>query len=291
MKDKTKGVILMLISALFFALMASAVKWTEDLPLMQKIFFRDTIGFIVSVILIKKSRIPFKGNNVPFLILRSLIGFSAIVLYFYAISKLYLADASILENTNPFFIILFSFIFLKENIKKYQIATLVIGFLGALLVIKPQFNYTIVPSIMGLASGVFAGAAYTIVRYLSKTDYPQTIIFYFTATSLLITLPFLFMGHFIAPTLIQWIGLICIALSAATAQFLITNAYRYAPASELSIYNYTQILFALFLGMLFWSEIPDLLSLTGGVLIVLSGYINYRYSRDKQPIEQTLESR
>lgn len=268
----------MILASLFFALMASAVKFSGDMPLMQKVFFRNLFAFFVALFMMIKKGESFKGNSLPFLGLRAVLGLLGVILYFFAISNLVLADASILNNTSPFFVILFSFFFLKEPIKKIQVPTLLLAFLGAILVIKPQFNYTIIPSILGLASGMFAGGAYVVVRYLRKTDSPQTVVFYFSLMSILISLPFLLMGHYVSPTPMQWLGLIGVGFFATFAQFLITYAYRYAPAGELSIYNYMQILFTLLLGLAFWSEVPDLLSILGGALIVLAGYINYRFS-------------
>jgi drug/metabolite transporter (DMT)-like permease len=286
MTDKIKGAILIILGVLFFALMNSSVKFLGDLPLMQKVFFRNLFAFITALILLIKHKQSLKGKNYTFLVLRSIFGYLGLILNFYAISKLYLADASILQNTNPFFVILFSLIFLKEPFRKHVIPTLFFAFLGAILVIKPQFNYSILPSMAGLGAGIMSGASYCTVRYLSKIESPQTIIFYFAGISTLITLPFLFIGQYIPPTPIQWMGLIFIGICGTVAQFFITNGYRYAPASELSIYNYTQILFTLLLGMIFWSEIPDLLSILGGVLIILAGYINYRNSRQEK-IEQS----
>lgn len=280
MTDKNKGVFCIIIASLFFALMASFVKLTGDLPLMQKVLFRNLVAFIVALIILIKKGESLIGKNIPFLFLRSVFGYLGIILNFYAISKLYLADATILQNTNPFFIIIFSILFLNEPLKKYQVPTIILAFIGALLVIKPQFNYTIIPSISGLASGLFVGAAYVTVRHLNKTNSPETIVFYFSSFSVLMTLPFLFMGQYVTPSPAQWIGLICIGVFGAISQFFITNAYRYAPASEISIYNYFQIIFTVLLGLL-WKEIPDFLCLLGSILIIGAGYINYTFSNKK----------
>lgn len=284
MTNRTKGTLLMLIATLSFALMATTVKWTGNLPLMQKVFFRNAVALMVTLIISVKKGEPIKGHNRPFLLLRSILGFLGLLLYFFGLSNLYLADASILNNTSPFFVIVFSLFFLKEPIKKVQIPALILAFLGAGLVIKPQFNYSVIPSLLGLSSGMFAGGAYVVVRYLRKTDTPQTIIFYFSAVSVIISFPFLFMGHFIPPTPLQWVGLLAIGLFAAFGQFALTYAYGFAPAGELTIYKYAEILFTLMLGVILWSEVPDIFSMLGGVLIVGAGYLNYHYSQKEQDI-------
>lgn len=285
MPNKKKGVLFMIIAALFFSLMSASVKLAGDLPLMQKVFFRNLVAFFVALFTLKRNGRSIKGNNLPFLTLRGILGYLGVVFNFYAISNLYLADASILNNTSPFFVIIFSFLFLREPIKKFQIPTLVLAFLGAILVIKPQFNYTFLSSTSGLASGMFAGGAYCVLRYLRDYDTPETIVFYFSAISMIITFPSLIFGKYITPTTIQWISLLGAGAFAAIAQFLITNAYRYAPAGQLSIYNYMQILFALLWGLLFWNETPDLFSIFGAIIIVGAAYINYRCTRQETSIE------
>src|SRR5690554_3642169 len=168
MTDKTKGILLIILGAVFFGFMNTCVKLAGDLPIMQKVFFRNFFALIFSFIILIKHGDPIKSRNIKFILIRSILGYLGIVTNVYAISRLILADANILQNTNPFFIIIFSVLFLREPLKKYHIPTLLIALLGAGLVIKPQFNYTIIPSLVGLAAGMFAGGAYTSVRYLSK---------------------------------------------------------------------------------------------------------------------------
>lgn len=278
MSDKMKGMIFIMSAALSFSLTDSLVKFSGDLPLMQKVFFRNLIALIIVSLSIIKNKQSIIGKNIPALMLRSVFGYLSVIFSFYAISNLLLADTSILQNTSPFFAIIFSLLFLKEPFRKHLVPTLILAFLGAFLVIKPQFNYTIIPSLAALTSGILSGAVFCTIRHLGKTDHPRTIVFWFSAISLLITLPFLFMGQYVAPSPAQWMVLVLIGVCGTLGQFFMTNGYRYAPASELSIYNYTQILFTLIIGMVFWGEFPDFLSLFGGFLILLAACINYRYS-------------
>jgi len=282
MSDKAKGIIFIILGAVFFGFMNTCFKLVGDLPTMQKVFFRNFFAFILSFILLVRKGEQIRSKNFKFVLLRSILGYLGIVTNVYAVSKLMLADANILLNTNPFFIIVFSVLCLKEPLKRYHIPTLLLALLGAVLVIKPQFNYTIIPSLIGLSAGMFAGSAYTTVRYLSKYDNPQIIVVYFSGISVLITIPFLIFGPYIPPTPLQWLILLGVGIFGTIAQFFITYAYRYAPASELSIYNYAQILVTLLLGMIIWHEIPDVLSISGGALIVLAGYINYAYSKREE---------
>lgn len=275
-EDRNKGIILILLSALFFALMAATVKYLGDMPVVEKIFFRNLVGVIVAFFILKKKNRPIKGNNMKFILLRSLTGLLGIAAYFYALSKIYLADAVILNKMSPFFVVLLAALFLNEKIKRPQFIALILAIVGAAFVIKPRFDYTVVPALIGLLSAFLAGSSYTIIRHLKDTDYPETIVFYFALFSTLAMIPFLLTGQFIMPTFPEWIALLFLGGFATIAQLLMTNAYHFAPAGELSIYSYSNIIFSTIIGLAVWGEIPDILSILGGLLIIGAGLVNYR---------------
>jgi drug/metabolite transporter (DMT)-like permease len=276
MDDRKKGISLILLSALFFGLMAATVKYLGDMPVVEKIFFRNLIGVVAAFYLVKKKGGSLKGNNTKLLLLRSLTGLLGIAAYFYALSKIYLADAVILNKMSPFFVVVLAAIFLNEKIKKPQFIALVLAIIGAALVIKPRFDYTVLPALIGLLSAFLAGSSYTIIRHLKDTDAPETIVFYFAMISTIAMLPFMLAGQFVMPTGPQMIGLLGLGIFATAGQLLMTNAYHFAPAGELSIYTYSNIIFSAIIGLVIWSEIPDFLSILGGGAIILAGIINYR---------------
>lgn len=278
MENKSKGIILILLSALFFALMATTVKSLDNIPLAEKIFFRNILGFFVALIVIKRKKKSIRGSNLKLLLLRSFLGLSGVACYFYALSRIQLADAVILNKMSPFFVIVLSAIFLGEKIKKVQIISLLLAVIGAVFVIKPEFSSNIIPSIIALSSAIFAGAAYTTIRHLRHTDSAETIVLYFTFISTITMIPFMAMGQFVIPSPSEALGLLILGIFATSAQFLMTNAYRFAPAGELSIYTYTNIVFSTLLGLIIWSEIPDYLSISGAILIIGAGFINYRFN-------------
>ncbi|MTI65284.1 MAG: DMT family transporter [Firmicutes bacterium] len=280
MEDRTKGIVLILFSAFFFALMAATVKSLARIPVAEKIFFRNIFGLFIATYMIVKNKKPILGNNKKFLLLRGIFGMLGMSAYFYALGNMPLADTVILNKMSPFFVMVFSAIFLKEKIKKYQLLSLILAVFGAIFVIKPQFDVTIIPYIIALLSAIFAGSAYTTIRHLRHTDSSETIVFYFTFISTVSMIPFLFNGQFIIPSLKELLGLLALGTVATSAQFLMTNAYRFAPAGELAIYTYTNIVFSTIIGLLIWSEIPDILSIIGGLSIITAGFINY-YSNKK----------
>jgi drug/metabolite transporter (DMT)-like permease len=191
------------------------------------------------------------------------------VMYFYAINNLYLADSAILHKLFPFFVTIFAAIFLKEKLSKIQIPALFVVFLAALFIIKPRFDYSVFPALAGFGTALVSGATYTMVRFLRNREKPATIVFYFSFFSLVVLSLFVLL-EFKTPSTQQWIFLLLIGIFGAIGQFSLTYAYRYGKASEIAIYNYSNIIFAALLGFLLWQEIPDLLSILGGLIIIIS---------------------
>ena len=276
MQNKTKSLVFILLSSLSFAFMSVVVKDLKDVPVMEKVFFRNLVSLIITLFVIRsfKSEIWGRAENRKFLILRSLFGLSGVLLYFYAISNMNLADSSMLNKISPFFVTLFAILYLKEKVYSQQIVALVFVFGAAMLIIKPRFDLSVLPSLSGFLSAISAGAAYTVVRFLGiRKEKPKTIIFYFSLISVIAILPFVVMDFHI-PTVNEFFKLVLIGCFAAGGQFGLTYAYKYAKASEVSIFNYTNILFAGVLGYVFWREIPDTLSLIGSAIIIgISIYI------------------
>jgi len=278
---KQKGIIYILLSALFFSIMAASVKSVPDLPLSEKIFFRNFVGLVAVFFTVVRMKIPLKVHNPRLMLMRALLGLTGVGLYYAALELLPLADAVILNKLSPFFVMIFASFFLKEKIGKYQKLALVIGVLGALLVIKPTFDVSILPALLALLSAAFAGAAYTVIRKLTEYDQPTVIVFYFCLISSVVLVPFMVIEGFVFPNFKELLGLLSIGISALLAQLFMTNAYKYAPASELSVYTYVNIVFSALWGFLLWTEIPDFISIIGGLLIISAAFVNYFSKRMK----------
>ena len=161
--------------------MAANVRLAGNIPLFKKVFFRNFVSLIVTffMILKTKSKILGKMENLKYLLARSLLGLLGIVLYFFAINHLFLADSSMLNKLSTFFITFFAWLFLKEKLSKFQIISLVIVFFSVLLIIKPKLEFSVLPAFAGFFSAMFAGAAYTFVRFLGNREKPATIVFFF----------------------------------------------------------------------------------------------------------------
>ena len=141
MTEKQKGILFIIISAFLFAVMNSFVKLAGDIPPIQKAFFRNAGAFVIAVLVLlkQKNAVKIKMNHLPLLVARALFGTLGIICNFYALTHLNLADASALSKLAPFFVVVFSFIFLKENIKLYQFIAIATAFMASLLIVKPSF--------------------------------------------------------------------------------------------------------------------------------------------------------
>lgn len=188
--NRALGIGCMLISALAFSFMSFFVKMAGDIPNIEKVFFRNSVSMIAALIMIKKAgfnnvKLFGSRSSQPLLILRSLLGVMGVILNFWAINNLILADSTMLNKISPFFVTIFAVLILKEKMSKLQPVVLVLVFLGALLIIKPKFEMSVLPALAGFISAAGAGGAYTIIRFLKDKEAPATIIFYFSLFSVI----------------------------------------------------------------------------------------------------------
>lgn len=280
MKQRYKGIICIIISAFFFAMMSLFVKLSGDLPVFQKSFFRNLVAMIFAAIVLLRSRpkITLDKGDWTGLLLRSFFGTVGVLCNFYAVDHLLLADASILNKLSPFFAVLMGALILGEKLKPFQLGAVICAFCGALLVIKPGSGLVTVPALVGLLGGCAAGTAYTMVRLLGKRGVPGPfIVFFFSAFSCITIGPVMLMDY--APmTGKQLLFLLLAGLSAAAAQFAVTSAYCYAPAREISVFDYSQIIFSALLGFFIFHQLPDVLSWVGYLIILITAIGNFLYN-------------
>lgn len=273
-----KGIFCIIIAGFGFALMSLFVKLSGDLPSMQKGFFRNIIAvFISSIPLIKHwSVINIPRNNTGWLVLisRSVFGTIGLVLNFYAISHISLADSSIIQKLSPFIIIILSYIFFKEEMTRFQVFAIIIAFIGITLIIKPSGNNIIsMGALAALLGALCAGIAYTCVRYLGTHNISgEFIIFFFSSLSSLMLLPYLILDYR-TMTYYQLSMLLLAGISATIGQYGVTFAYKFAAAKNISVFDYSQVLFSGIFGYMFFGEFPDFQSLIGYIIVISVGIV------------------
>ena len=283
--NKSKGILCILFAAFGFSLMSFFVRISGDIPTMEKAFFRNAVAIIASLILLIRSgeKIRIKKGCMGDIFLRCAFGTSGLIANFYAIDKLNIADANMLNKLSPFFAILISIPILKEKGKKIDILAVLVAFLGAMLIIRPSgSNMQLVPALIGLYGGFGAGAAYVFVRKLGKKgERTPIIVLCFSIFSTAVAIPFIAVNY-VPLKPMQLLCLVMAGLSATIGQFGITSAYKYAPAKEISVFDYTQVIFATILGMLFLGELPQAMSFIGYVIIIGVAVLRWKYNLNNE---------
>ncbi|MCR4648222.1 MAG: DMT family transporter [Lachnospiraceae bacterium] len=275
-----KGILCIIAAAFGFSLMTFFIRLSGDLPTMQKAFFRNAFAAIITIVLLIKSKEKFhiKKESWGDLAFRCFFGTSGLICNFYAIDRLGIADANMLNKLSPFFAILLSIPLLKEVPTKLDIIATVIAFIGALFIIKPGGNLSVFPALVGLYGGFGAGVAYAFVRRLGrKGERTPIIVLCFSLFSCMVTAPFLIFD-FHPMSVKQLLCLILAGVFASVGQFGITSAYKFAPAKEISVFDYTQVIFAALLGIIFLKETPGILSIIGYVIIIGMAFIRWNHS-------------
>lgn len=268
---KTQGILLIISSAFCFALMSAMVRLSGDLPTLQKCFFRNlvSIPFAVAILYQEHSNLRQDLKHTPGLLLRAVCGTLGLVCNFYAIDHMLLADASILNRLSPFVTVLLSWLFLKERINRVQLGSILVAFIGALCIIRPGMgSLSSFPALIATLGGIGVGSAMTAVRWLTKKGVNKAlIVFIFSVFSSLLMLPFIVFNY--QPMTWQQLFILLLAGLAATGgQFSITYAYAKAPAREISVFDYTIVIFSALLGFCLFSQIPDFFSWLGYAIII-----------------------
>ncbi len=284
MSNKTKGVLCIITSAFSAALMGMFVRLAGDIPTMQKCLFRNLVSLFMAagLLLASRTKVSLNKGDVKWLFIRATFGTISLLSNFYALDRLMVADANMLNKLSPFFTVIVSVILLKEAIRIPQILCIAAAFVGALFIIKPGGSaMPVFPALIGALGGATAGTAYSIVRLIQKRGVPGPfIVFFFSVFSTVLLLPYALMN--LQPmTGLQVVYMLLAGVFVAISQFAITAAYRFAPAREISIYDYSQIIFSTLLGMIFLHQFPDKWSYLGYVIIISASVAMFLYNGKK----------
>lgn len=276
----------MLISALGFSLMAACVKEVSSfgIPVLEIVAARAIVSGMISYGDIKRKNISLWGHNKPLLIVRGTVGAIALMFVYYAVITLPLAEATILQYLHPVFTAILALVFLKETVQRSTIACIVISLLGLFVMIQP--NLYIESSVqypwLSIGAGVLgafgSAVAYVIVKKLTKTDDSSVIIFYFPLIALPIAL-ILLGKDFVMPSLAATGLLVLIGIFTQIGQVGLTKALHCADANKATAYAYVQVLFSIFIGWAYFSEVPVATTIIGGGLIMVGALINVLWKR------------
>ena len=282
----------MLAASFLFAIMGAFAKLaSESMSSLEVVFFRNLFGVLIIGAAVMRKPMRHEGGK-PFLLLfRGLMGFSALLAFFYNIAHIPLGDAMTFSKTSPIFTAIFAWMFLNEKLPLKGWLAVMVGFVGIVMITKPTGMMLAKTDILGIASGIGAALAYTSVRELKKYYDTRAIVLSFmgvgTAGPLLLmllspyadipALDFMF-GSFVMPEGVVWGYIVGMGLFATLAQLYMTKAYGESQAGIVGAVSYTNIVFAIVIGLLLGDALPDLLTLSGIILIVFGGIIVARRS-------------
>ena len=278
--DTRLGILFIIASAFCFALMNLFIRLSGDIPTLQKCFFRNFFALVIAASSLIRTKTPFRigKGNLKYLLARSIAGGIGMLGNFYAVDHLPISDASMLNKLSPFFTVVFSYFLLKEHANLFEWLSVIVAFIGALFVAKPTFGMEMIPAAAGMMGGLGAGLAYANVRALGKRGENSMVIvaFFSGFTTLVLSVPLLLHYQHMTPQ--QWLFMILTGAAAAGGQIFITKAYAKAPAREISVYDFSIVIFAALFGFLFLGQLPDGWSIIGYIIIIGTAVIKWRYS-------------
>ena len=271
------GFLYMFLSVCVFSIMDLIVKWSENYPVGEVLFFRGLCGLIPILSIIPKDRYKnFYRTSRPILHLkRCMSGLIAIVAIFIALRELPLATVVSITFAAPIFTTILSIIFLSEKVGFYRWLAVLVGFVGIVIISEPGFSslniYYIYPIIFCLGLSYVSIA----IKKLSSTEPIWLIGFYFSF-SIMITSLFTIPKGWIMPNLTDSILLSLVGVLGGAANLLLTQAYKFSDVSLVTPLKYLALVFAIIFGYLFWGEIPTFKVLMGATLVIISSVIIFR---------------
>jgi len=287
-EDISKGVKYMLFASLCFAVMGGFAKEiSKDMSAVEVVFFRNIFGLLFISLTFFKYPIKQKGGKLWLLLFRGFMGFAALLAFFYNIAHISLAEAMTYSRTSPIFTALFAFIFLKEKLYKSGWIAIFLGFVGIVLITRPEGVYDFNKyDMLGLFSGLGAALAYTAVRELREYYDTRAIVLSFMAVGTIGPVVLMLIGSFYAPSNLDYIFakfifprekdfamILFLGISATLAQYYMTKAYGVTKAGIVGAISYTNIIFSIIIGVFLGDKFPDFLTLGGILLIIFAGVL------------------
>ena len=267
----------MFLSICAFSIMDLIVKWSDNYPIGEVLFFRGFCGIIPLLFLIPKEKYSsFYKTKKPFLhFKRCLSGLIAIVAIFIALRKLPLATVTSISFAAPIFTTLLSIFLLSEKVGFYRWLAVLVGFIGILIISEPGFNsmniYYIYPIIFCLGLSYVA----ITIKQLSSTEPVWLISFYFSISIMIMSF-FTIPSGWVFPNMIDLLLLSLLGLLGGLANLWLTQSYKFSDVSLVTPLKYLGLIFAIFFGYIFWSEVPSTKTLIGSALVITSSVIIFR---------------
>jgi len=283
-----RGILFMLLASLSFAAMGGFAKVvSQALPPVEVTFFRNIFGVILVGFAIYKVPLKQTGGKPWLLLFRGSMGFAALLAYFYIMAHIPLGEAVTYNKTSPIFVAIFAYLFLNEKLHKSALLAIVIGFVGIVLVAQPQGGTFDKYDILGIFSGIGAALAYTSIRELRKYYDTRAIVMSFMGVGtvaplfLMLITPYVtvsedfdwMFAEFVMPTGVEWGYVTAVGVFATISQLLMTKAYELTKAGIVGTISYSNIVFAVIIGVMLGDPIPEFWTVLGILLVIMSGLL------------------
>ena len=285
-RERTWGVVYMLVAALGFSLMGLLVKVASStFPTMEIVFVRSAFMSGITVAALRRDGVSPLGVDRRTLVLRGIVGAVALSLFYFGIGRLPLGDAVTVQYTAPVWTALTAALLIGERLRPLVLVGAVLSLVGVVLVAKPSVLFGSEAALDGAgvaavaAAAVLSGLAYTFVRKLRQTDRPMTIIFYLSWIGLVGAAPFALTGGWVWPSGWDWLLLLGIGLATHAGQVGLTKGMHRLEAGTAASIGYLQVVLAFAWGALFLGDVVDGLSLAGAALVVSSVLLVVRRAR------------
>lgn len=270
--------LLLLSAELCFASVSALVKaLSPDVAFEQLVFFRNVMALVILLPWIFRYGLRQTLTSTRWRLhwVRGLVGLGAMYLFFYAISTIPLAQATLVLLMSPFLIPLMGYIWLQEPVSRQTWIAIIFGFIGVFVFLNPLANQLSPIVLLAFLAAAMAAMTKTVIRRLSRTEPTRKIVLYFSAISTLVSaIPLLWMWQ--PMNLLQWGAVLLMGTLAVTGQLAMTRAFATAPAAKVGVFTYSSVLFASLMGYIFFDEALAWHMLWGAIIIVGAGYLAVR---------------
>ena len=269
----------MFFATIFFMVVKIFVKMLPHIPPMEIVFFRCLISFLITYYLLKRKGNNILGTNRSLLMMRGIFGTIGLYCYFVILQEIPLATASTLIYFTPLFTSLVGVFFLREKMSIIQWILLLIAFFGIILIQGFDSRVNIFYLLIGLGGSLCAAFAYSIIRYLRDKEHSLVLMIYFP----MIAFPIgglISIFNWVQPNLIDLSLLILIVVFTQFAQYFMTKAFQSEKVSKVSIVSYSELVFVLLIGNIFFDEKFEFLVYLGMILVTFGVVFNILLTRD-----------
>ena len=279
----------MLIGALISATNGALTKiLADDMPALEIVFFRNIIGIVLILYALKHTRPTLSGGKFYLLIQRGMLGFFAMILFFYTVTTIPLGEAITLNKTSPLFVAVLAYYLLGEKLNLRTVFALFTGFMGIAFILKPFGMSISYEHLLGILGGFFAASAYATIKKIKDIYDSRIIVLSFVGIGTIMPailflispyinppkfIEFLFPVFIMPSTAYVWSLIIFMAIISTLSQWLLTKAYSHSNLSIIGVISYTNIPFSIGIGYMLGDKFPDFLTWLGIGLIILGGFL------------------